>query len=137
MALKNKPLERRAQVVGNAVVKQKKQANPNMEKAELKKVKNQALNAARNRVGASKQLITFSDREWEAIQAGAVSNNKLNEILRNADTDRVRELATPKSKPTMDATKIARAKAMLNNGKTTAEVAKALGVSVTTVLNNT
>ena len=138
IAKMNAPRERNAQLIGNAVVANKKATSPvPLEKAAVKKLQTQALREARARTGAGKTTIKITDKEWEAIQAGAVSNNKLNEILRNADTDRVRELATPKSKPTMDATKIARAKAMLNNGKTTAEVAKALGVSVTTVLNNT
>ena len=138
IAKMNAPRERNAQLIGNAVVANKKVTSPvPLEKDAIKKLQTQALREARARTGAGKTTIKITDKEWEAIQAGAVSNNKLNEILRNADTDRVRELATPKSRPTMDATKIARAKAMLNNGKTTAEVAKALGVSVTTVLNNT
>ena len=133
VALKNKPLERRAQVVGNAVVKQKKQANPNMEKAELKKVKNQALNAARNRVGASKQLITFSDREWEAIQAGAISENKLTQILNNTNTDDVRKLATPRSTTTITPAKQSKIASMNASGYTIAEIAESLGVSTSAV----
>lgn len=133
VALKNKPLERMAQVVGNAVVKQKKQANPNMEKAELKKVKNQALNAARNRVGASKQLITFSDREWEAIQAGAVSPTLLSKILKNSDRDMVKQLAMPKTVQGLAPAKVARAKAMAANGHSQADIAAVLGVSPSTI----
>lgn len=133
LALRNSPLERQAQVLANAQVRQKKNANPDMDATELKKVKAQALMDARNRTGAQKQKIEISDRQWEAIQAGAVSNNKLNQILSNADLDRIKELATPKAKTLMSTAKINRAMAMLNAGYSQAEVAAALGVSVSTL----
>lgn len=41
----------------------------------LKKVSQQALVRARNEVGAKRTPIKMTDREWEAIQAGAISEN--------------------------------------------------------------
>lgn len=135
VALKNRPLERQAQVLANAVVNAKKQAHPDLTQAELKKIKAQALAEARSRTGAKKQQIVITAKEWEAIQAGAIRNNKLLEILSNADLDQIKQLATPKTRTTMTASKVARAKAMIANGYSQAEVADALGVSVSTLKN--
>lgn len=132
-ALKNAPLERSAQVLANAVVSQKRQANPDMEHAELKKVKSQALAAARARTGASKKRVEITDNEWAAIQAGAISTNKLNAILSNSDLEQVKQRATPKSQTLMTSSKQQRAITMMNSGYTQAEIADALGVSLTTL----
>lgn len=133
LALRNAPLERQALVIANAVVTQKRQANPDLDNAEIKKLKNQALTQARIRTGAGKDRIEISDSEWEAIQAGAISNSKLQQILNNADLDRVKALATPKTKILMTPAKSSRAKQMLAAGYTQAEVAEALGVSLSTL----
>lgn len=132
-ALKNKPLERQAQVVANSIVAEKRRANPDMDAADVKKVKSQALNEARARTGARKQRIDLTPREWEAIQAGAVSNNMLNRILDNTDLDVVKQYATPRSNTVMSSAKMARAKSMLASGYTQAEIADALGVPTTTL----
>lgn len=133
LALRNSPLERQAQVLANAVVSQKRQANPEMEPSEIKKLKAQALTEARLRTGAKKQQIVITDREWEAIQAGAISNNKLNQILSNADLEQVKALATPKTQTGLKSGQVNRAMLMLRGGYTQAEVADALGVSVSTL----
>lgn len=133
IALKNAPRERQAQVLANAVVSQKRQANPNMDAADLKKIKNQALAEMRTRTQSSKTRVQISDREWEAIQAGAISTNVLNQILRNADLDRVRELATPRTPTVMTSVKQQRAKQMLAMGRTQAEIAATLGVAPSTL----
>lgn len=133
LALRNAPLERQAHVLGNAVVRQKTQANPDMEPSEKKKLKAKALEEARQRTGANKTRIEITDTEWAAIQAGAISTSKLNQILANADLDKVKELATPKEKTLMSGGKKTQALAMLRNGYNQAEVAEALGVSVSTL----
>lgn len=134
LALRNAPLERQAQVLANAVVSQKRQANPDLEPAEIKKLKAQALAEARSRTGAKKQQIQITDQEWAAIQAGAISANKLTQILNNSDIDVVKTLATPRTeKVLMTTVKSSRARAMLASGYTQAEVADALGVSLTTL----
>lgn len=137
VALRNAPLERQAQVVANAVYSQKRQSNPDMDPADVKKVKSQALAEARLRTGAHKQRIEITPAEWAAIQAGAISNNKLGQILNNADLDQVKQLATPKASTLMTEAKRQRATAMLASGYTQAEVADALGVSLTTLKSGT
>jgi len=133
LALRNAPLERQAQVLANAVYRQKLQANPEMEPSEKKKLRAQALEAARVRTGAKKERIEISPQEWAAIQAGAISNNKLNQILSNADLDQVKKLATPKPDLLMSSAKRNRALTLLRAGYTQAEVADALGVSLSTL----
>jgi len=133
LALKNKPLERQAQLIANAVVAAKLHDNPGMDTADLKKVKGQALAAARDRVGAKKQQIVITDAEWQAIQAGAISTNKLRQVLDNAEADRVRQLATPHTAFAITPSKLAIAEARLASGYTQAEIADSLGVPVSTL----
>lgn len=133
IAQRNAPLERNAQLLANAAVRAKRDANPDMDKAELKKLEGQELTKARIRTGAGKQRIEIDDQEWAAIQAGAVSNNTLTQILTHADLDRVKELATPRDKILMTDIKINRAKAMTALGYTQAEIADQLGVSLSTL----
>lgn len=127
------PIERQAQLVGNAFYKARLDANPDMPKDTRKKVKNQALRIGRERTGAKKGLIKLTQEEWNAIQAGAISSTMLRSILDTADMDVVKQLATPRQKLLMTSSKTARAKTMLANGHTQAEVANALGVSLTTL----
>jgi DNA-binding CsgD family transcriptional regulator len=136
LAMRNRPLERDAQRIAAATVKMKTDSSPNMDPADLKKIKSQAVVAARLRTGAKPQSIHIEDREWEAIQAGAISNHMLEEILKKADINRVRELATPRVNVLMDSANKARAKRMLDAGHTQGEIADALGISVTTLKNS-
>ena len=133
LAKKNAPLERQAQLLANAAVSQKRQANPHMEKEEVKKIKTIELNNARIRTGAKKDKIKITQSEWNAIQAGAVSSSKLQEIFTHSDVDTVRHLALPKHAPKMTSTKMARAQRMLASGYTQQDVADALGVSLSTL----
>jgi DNA-binding CsgD family transcriptional regulator len=133
VAIRNRPLERNALVLANAIVRQRRDANPNMDPDTLKKIKAQSLEEARRRTGAERTKIIISHDEWDAIQAGAISDSRLGEILRYADTDTVRELATPRTQLLMSPSRISRATAMATAGATRAEIAAALGVSLTTL----
>ena len=135
VALKNAPRERQAQTIANSVIKAKKQDNPDMTKAEIKKISQQALAAARTRVGAKRELITINDREWEAIQAGAISENKLKQILNNTDIDELRKRATPRTTTSLSSAKINKIKSMSASGYSNSEIAEALGVSTSTIIN--
>lgn len=134
-AARNAPRERQAQAIANSVVKAKKESNPDMDSNEIKKASQQALEAARAQIGASGRAnrIDITTKEWEAIQAGAISDSKLTQILRYADMDKVREYATPKTYNTLSSAKLSRAKAMKASGYTIQEIADALGVSRSTV----
>ena len=135
IAALNAPRERRANIIANTVVKAKQQDNPDMDKKEIKKAKQIAINNSRASVGASGKgsRISITDREWEAIQAGAISDSKLSEILRYTDTKELRQRATPKSTTTLSPAKQSKAKSMKASGYTNAEIAEALGVSTSTV----
>lgn len=137
IAALNAPRERRAQVLANSEVKAKKQSNPELEKDKkaLKKVKQIAINKARIAVGASGKdtRINITDKEWEAIQSGAVSDSKLTKILRYADQDVIRQKATPKSNGALSSAQVSRIKALAASGYTNAEIAEVLGKSTSTV----
>lgn len=139
IAAKNAPRERQAQAIANSVVKAKVQDNPGLEKdkKELRKVRQQAIENARNTVSASskRSRIEITDKEWEAIQAGAVSNSKLSQILRYTDMDKVRERAMPRTTTQLSPAKISKINAMINSGYTIGEIADSLGVSRSTVSN--
>lgn len=135
VALKNAPRERQAQVIANATVAAKKKENPDMTKSEIKKANQQALTAARASVGARRDPIKLTDREWEAIQAGAISENRLTQIINNIDIDNLRQRATPRATTTISTAKANKISFMNASGYSIAEIAEALGVSTSTVRN--
>lgn len=132
-ALRNAPRERQAQIIANVVAKAKIESCSDITKEEKKKVKQQALTQARLLVGAKRYPIEITDREWEAIQAGAISDSVLEQILKKTDIDAVRQRATPRSTTTLSPAKITHIQRLQDSGYTTAEIAKSLGVSATTV----
>ena len=131
----NAPREREAQRIANARVKAKIEDNNITDKDEISKIRRAAINDARVATGANgKQTrITISDGEWEAIQAGAISDTTLKEILRYADPDTVRERATPKTRTEVSDARRNRIRAMANSGHTNAEIADALNLSTSAV----
>ena len=135
VALMNAPKERRAQVLANTTIKAKKEEYPDMTKGELKKVSQQALTAARIQVGAKRELVKISDKEWEAIQAGAISPNKLTQIINNSDMDVLRQKATPRATTELSPVKIAKINSMASSGNySTAQIAEATGMSTSTIV---
>lgn len=132
----NRPREREALRRATVDIEAKKQATPNMKKDEIKKVSQQAVSKNRVEVGSvkrSERNIEITDREWEAIQAGAISESKLKDILNNTDIDKLRERATPKSVSSPSSAQIARIKAMAASNYTLADIAKKTGFSTSTV----
>ena len=134
VALKNAPKERQAQTIANAIVQAKRQANPDMTKKEIKKAGQQALDKARRQVGAKKEMIEITPKEWEAIQAGAISTNKLQQILNNSNMDTVKAMAMPRSSNNLSPAKIAHISTLKASGYTNEQIAKKLGVSVSTII---
>lgn len=135
VALANAPRERQAQLVASKNIEAVKKSNPDMEKDDLKKVKNQMIASARKRVGASKQArtIEITEKEYEAIQHNAISASKLDKILDNTDIDAVRKYAIPKDNKKLNNAKITRIKALAARGYSNAEIADDLGISTSTV----
>ena len=135
-ALLNAPRERLAQIKTNAEVEAKKAADPTLKPGDIRKLSQQALTKYRSEVQSvarSKRSINISDREWEAIQAGAISESKLKDILNNTDVDSLRDRATPKTRSTLSTSKINTIKAMSASNYTLEQIAKKLGVSTSTV----
>lgn len=133
IALKNKPRERQAQLVANAIVRATREDNPHMDTADLKKLKSRALDTARKRVGAERHIIDISPEQWAAIQAGAITPHKLRAILDHADPDKVKKLATPRAATVVTPAKLAIIKNKLANGYSQAEIARDLGIPVSTI----
>lgn len=140
VALMNAPRERQAQLRANAEVNAKvrraKEEGRELKNDEIKKAGQQALSRSRadvNSVSRKDRSIKITDREWEAIQSGAISENVLKKILNNADIDELRQRATPRSTTTLNQAKINRIKAYSASNYTLGEIAKKLGVSVSTV----
>ena len=140
IALMNAPRERQAQLRANAEVNAKIQRAKNegkeLKKDEVKKANQQALTKYRtdvNSVSRKDRSIKITDREWDAIQAGAVSENTLKKILNNADIDELRQRATPRTTTELSKAKINRIKAYAGSNYTIGEIAKKLGISVSTV----
>ena len=129
----NAPRERQAQLATSSELKALKRANPEMTKKETKKKSQQLLTKNRARYGAKRTAVEIKPKAWEAIQAGAVSETTLTEILRFADGDTVRAYATPKATNTLSESKQNRIKALKASGYTNDEIAKAVGVSPSTV----
>ena len=141
-ALLNASKERAAQRKANAEVNAKKiaaeQAGETIDSGDIKKASQRALSKYRDEVGSISRRnreIEITDREWEAIQAGAISETKLKQILDNTNVDKLRERATPRSTTTLSTAKINRIKALSSSNYTIAEIAKKLGVSKSTVAN--
>jgi AraC-like DNA-binding protein len=128
--------ERAAQRMAQAELQSKKAAGQ-IEKSDEKKVGTRALNKYRTEVGSvtrKKRNIDITDLEWEAIQAGAISDNQLTRILNNTDTAKLRERATPRSNGnTLRTAQVNRIKAMASSNYTLEQIAAKLGVSPTTV----
>ena len=105
-----------------------------MDAATLKKERARSLTKARARFNTTdRSRIEITPDEWAAIQAGAISNHTLTEILRYTDDSKIKEYAMPRTKRGMPASKIALAQAMAKRGYLQEEIASRLGVSTTTL----
>ena len=141
IAKKNSPLERQAQLIASVKSKARIDANPNLDKNDKKKIRQQEINRARAALGTRSRnpnnpnsiAIKITDKEWDAIQSGAISDSMLKDILRYTNIDDLKERATPRSDRGMSSAAVSRARTLLDNGYTQAEVAKELGVSTTTL----
>lgn len=139
IAESNTPKERAAQRMANATIQAKqraaKEAGETIEKKELKKASQQALTKARSEVGSISRRdrnIVITDKEWEAIQAGAISESILKRILNNCDPASLREKAMPRETTVLNDAKISRIKAM-SASYTIQQIADKLGISKSTV----
>ena len=134
-AYRAKPKEARAQNIALGIINEKVKADPTISQKDLKKLRQIAIETARSQVGVNRKdkEITLTDREWAAIQSGAISNNFLEEILKNSNPDSLRERATPSNGRLLSDAQEARIRNMHNGFYTIAEIADAMNVSTSTV----
>lgn len=141
-ALLNTTRERAALRLANAEVNAKQKAysdshdGADMKPGDLKKIKQQAVTKYRQQVSATARRdrnIDITDKEWEAIQAGAITETTLKKILNNTDIDKLRERATPRATNSLSTAQVNRAKALAASNYTLEQIATKLGVSTSTV----
>lgn len=135
-SLLNATKERAAQRKANAEIEEKRKSFPDLKNGDLSKMGQQALNKYRQQLGSvsrRERNIEITDKEWDAIQAGAISENRLKMILDNTDIDKLRERAMPRSTNALSPTKISRIKAYAASNFTLEEIAKKVGVSTSVV----
>ena len=133
----NAPRERQATLIADSNIRAKMQADPSLKskdnKDKLKKLRAKEMDNARTLVGAERYKIDITPKQWEAIEAGAISDTMLEQILRYADIDKVRALATPRQDKGLPANVKARARMLLSQGVAPSVVAEELGTSVVTL----
>lgn len=135
LAESNKPKENQAQLIAAGKSSEKIKSNPDLDYEHKSRIRAQELQKARAEVGAHRQTITISDREWEAIQANAISTHKLEKILDNTDQEAFKKRATPRnSTTTVTDSKLALIQTMYGTGMyTQKDIAERLGLSTSTV----
>lgn len=128
--------ERTATRLAASEIKRKKDANPDLKGEDLRKVSQRSITKYREEVGSvsrRERNIQISDKEWEAIQAGAISENKLKRILNNSDPDSLRQKAMPKASNGLNSAQIARIKAMKDSNFTLSQIAEKMNLSPSTI----
>ena len=142
LAEMNAPYERLAQAAASKQIANYEKTLTGLSKKErdetMKKYRDQVIKATRKKAGAlsrKERVIKTTDREWEAIVAGALSAEKTRKILTFMDTEEVLARTTPRETRAVSSAKLARARSMLNAGYTWADVADAVGVSESTLRN--
>lgn len=136
----SKPVTRRADMLTNELYDQKLEENPGMDYEHRQRTRAQCAAKARSMVGAKREDITFTDREWEAIQAGAISSTKQKELFQSCNQDALRQRATPKDRKTLTPAQIslidtmkAKKDAKGNPLYTNQEIANRIGCSLSTL----
>lgn len=138
LAMREKPYERRAQALAGVITKDQIKADPSIkeDKDKRKKLERRNLSAARQLVRGDRNRyqIDITDREWEAIQAHAISATRLEDLLDVTPPDIIRKHSMPHNESGLTPAQIATARRLLkNNNYTLADVASRLGVSSSTL----
>ena len=134
---KHRPLERRAGTIASSLFQMKAAEDPTLweDHDRAKKERARLMDYARKQIGEKRPVIKFTDREYEAIQAGALTKTFLKELIKECDQDALKQRAMPRQWTAMSPAKLSKARQMLRNGATNIEVAQALGVSTSTLYN--
>lgn len=130
----NAPKERMAQAIMNSVTSVKFESNPDMDFEHRQRERARALASARVQVGAKREPVVITDREWEAIQANAISTTTLNKIIDNTDQDKFKQRATPRGTTKLSDSKLNLIKTMYASGMyTIGDIAESMHISPSTV----
>ena len=135
-ALKNSAKERTAIRLATTEINKKKAANPDLKGEDLRKISQRSLAKYRAEVGSvsrKKRAINITDKEWEAIQAGAITENKLKKILNNSDPDVLRQRAMPKATNSLSTAQVNRIKRLNDSNFTLGQIAEKMNLSPSTI----
>ena len=138
--LKAKSSERAATILANALIAAYESEN-GIEDGEWedtsdkKKFYQKCLTKARAVKGSKRPQITLTQNEWDAIEAGAFSLDKLKKYFAFIDEDTLRMYAMPKDNKKVSAMVKSRVASMQKRGYTTEEIAKSVGLSTSAVKN--
>ena len=135
-AKKNSIKERTATRLAASEIKARKIDQPDLKSEDIRKLSQRSMSKYREQVGAAtrrERNIIITDRQWEAIQAGAISENKLKQILDNCDPDSLRQKAMPKNISGLTNAQISRIRAMNNSNFTINQIAEKMNVSPSVV----
>lgn len=135
-ALKNSVKERTATRLAASEIKERKRIQPDLKSEDIRKLSQRSMSKYREQVGSAtrrERNIIITDRQWEAIQAGAISENKLKSILANSDPDSLRQKAMPKKISGLTNAQVARIRAMNNSNFTINQIAEKMNVSPSVV----
>ena len=135
-ALKNSVKERTATRFAASEINERKRTQPDLKSEDIRKLSQRSMSKYREQVGAAtrrERNIIITDRQWEAIQAGAISENKLKQILANSDPDSLRQKAMPKKISGLTNAQVARIRAMNNSNFTINQIAEKMNVSPSVV----
>lgn len=132
------PSDRQALRIAQTHMKAIRDENPYMDIEDYKKKSAQAMSAARSRVfpTGKKEKIDITPKEWEAINADAISKTKLDKLFRYTNDEQIKEYAMPKTKSKgemLSPAEIATIKSYREHDRTWAEIAPLFGVSVSTL----
>ncbi len=123
-----KPLERKAQRLANAKLTEFKQSNPGASKADLKRKGQQFLTQFRVVFNSKKPSVDITPKEYEAIQAGALSDTTVASIFKASSSKQLWDYAYPKKG--LSASEKNLIAAMKRNGYTMQEISDRVGRSV-------
>ena len=133
----NRPREREAQYMAGIWYKEQVEKaaaqGEELDKEDDMKLQDRLIKKARVICGAQREPIDISDKEWEAIQAGALSHTKVAKIFERTDADAIKKRATPRQEFEWTKARETIALSMAKSGWTTGEIAKRLGASASTI----
>ena len=134
--MRRKPDEADALMEANTMIKAWYADNPAATKEEIGKARQRIVTSCRKKRGltGAHNSLEITPKEWEAIQSGAISSSRINELLKKADLSVIQEYAMPRQKAKLTDAQIARIKAMSAAGRYNAEIAEALNVNLSTVI---